>query len=262
MKILSGFLAVILLSVIANAQVVPILDLKSGGLIGGVKNGQFTNAETTFKGMKAEQEYGIIDLANGKSQDDLIIKISEPDVPCEDFYFISTELQTRTGIAVGNNASWNTLPRTVTNMSLNDKTYLNIVSGILKSKGLTRAIARIEQAVKIDLEGDGVDEVLIAANSYSENISPSAKIGDYSFVLLRKIVKGKVQNIMISEEYIKKNIDFGAPSQFEISAIADLNGDGKMEIVVYGEYYEGSGATVYEMKGNKPTNVLETGCGV
>ena len=34
-----------------------------------------------------------------------------------------------------------------------------------------------------------------------------------------------------------------------------------MEIVVYGEYYEGSWVEMYEMSG-KPVKALETGCGV
>ena len=41
-----------------------------------------------------------------------------------------------------------------------------------------------------------------------------------------------------------------------------LNGDGKMEIVVFGEYYEGAFSSVYEISGNKAAKVLETGCGV
>jgi hypothetical protein len=52
------------------------------------------------------------------------------------------------------------------------------------------------------------------------------------------------------------------PSDNHISAIADLNGDGVMEIIARGGYYEGSGATVFEVKGNKATMVLDCFCGV
>ncbi len=108
MKILSAIIVAVLLSAAANAQIVPILDLKVGGLFGGVKDGKFIDAQTAFKEMKAENEYGIINIESGKSQDDLMIKVAEPDAPCEDFYFISTELETKSGIAVGSNANWNT----------------------------------------------------------------------------------------------------------------------------------------------------------
>lgn len=255
-------LTIFSLTISAQNSVVPILDLNVGGLLGGVKNGKFIDAKTAFKDLKANSEYRIFDLATGMSQDNLLITVSAPDAPCEDFYWVSTELETKSGNAIGTGANWKILPREVKQISLTDKTYLGIVGGILKAKGLTKSNARIEQAVRVDLDGDGTEEVLISASSYPGNPQPSAKSGDYSFVLLRKIVGGKAQNIMIAEEYIKKNVDFGAPSKFAISSVGDLNGDGKMEIVVFGAYYEGSGATVFEMKGNKLTKVLDQACGV
>jgi len=81
-------------------------------------------------------------------------------------------------------------------------------------------------------------------------------------VLLRKIVGKTAQNILITGEFITKKVEFGAPNEHRLSAIADLNGDGKMEIVIYGEYYEGHWSEMYELNGNKPTKVLEIGCGV
>ena len=147
MKILSAVLSIIILSAFANAQIVPILDLKVGGLLGGVKDGKFVDAKTAFKDLKANSEYTIYSLETGMSQDDLQITVSAPDEPCEDFYWVSTELETKEGVAVGANANWKVLPRGVKQISLTDKTYLGIVGSILKSKGLPRAKARIEQEI-------------------------------------------------------------------------------------------------------------------
>jgi hypothetical protein len=49
-----------------------------------------------------------------------------------------------------------------------------------------------------------------------------------------------------------------------MSAIADLNGDGKMELVHHGAYYEGSYTAVYQIVGSKAVEVkiLGAGCGV
>jgi hypothetical protein len=246
----------------AQKTVVPIVDVKVGGLLGGVQNGKYLDAKTTFSMLKGEQSYTLFGIT-GKTGD-LTATIETPDVPCEEFYYAKTGLENQKGIAVGAGMDWNIVPRTPKAINLNDKTYLKIVSDILRSKGLPKAKPQIKQAVKIDLDGDGVDEVLISANSYGENISPRADVNDYSFVLLRKIVAGKAQNIMIAEEYIKKYVEFGAPSRYEISSIADFNNDGKMEIVLFGEYYEGSEASVYAVKGSKAVEVkeLNAGCGV
>jgi hypothetical protein len=259
-------ISLVLLSFIANitAQktVVPIVDVKVGGLLGGVQNGKYLDAKTTFSMLKGEQSYTLFGITGKTGK--LTATIEAPDVPCEEFYYAKTELENQKGIAVGEGLDWKLIPRTPKSINLNDKTYLKIVSDILRSKGLPKAKPQIKQAVKIDLDGDGVDEVLISANSYGENVSPRADVNNYSFVLLRKIVAGKTQNIMIAEEYIKKYVEFGAPSRYEISSIADFNNDGKMEIVLFGEYYEGSEASVYAVKGSKAVEVkeLNAGCGV
>ena len=261
MKSLTLVLFVILLSAAANAQLVPIIEVQSGGLLGGVEKGRFLDAKTTFARLKGEVKYSLYGLTGRTGE--LTAIIESPDDPCDEFYFAKTALENPRGTALGAARSWNPVPRAPKTINPNDKTYLNVVAQILRSKGVPRAKAKIEQAVKVDLDGDGTEEVVLTASSYGGKIEPRAKANDYSFVLVRKIVGGKVKNIMVAEEYIKKAVDFGAPGRFEISAIADLDGDGKMEIVQYGEYYEGSGAYVYRITDRAvEITELQTGCGV
>jgi len=261
MKSLTVVLFAILLTAAANAQLVPIIEVHTGGLLGGVENGRYLDAKTTFGRLKGEGKYSLFGMT-GKTGE-LTATVLLPDEPCDEFYFAKTGLEGQKGIAVGTGRTWNPVPRTPKTVNLKDKTYLNVVAAILRTKGVPNAKAKIEQAVKVDLDGDGTDEVVLTASSYGGKISPSADADDYSFLLVRKIVAGKVKNIMVAEEYVKKKVDFGAPSRFEISAIADLNGDGKMEIVQYGEYYEGHGAYAYEIT-DKAVEIqsLQTGCGV
>jgi hypothetical protein len=49
--------------------------------------------------------------------------------------------------------------------------------------------------------------------------------------------------------------------QYEVAAVLDLNGDGQMEVIVHGGYYEGSGSDVFRLIGNKVDNVFGCGCG-
>jgi hypothetical protein len=43
--------------------------------------------------------------------------------------------------------------------------------------------------------------------------------------------------------------------------VADLNGDGRMEVLVHAWYYEGASVIVYTYDGTDFTQVLATGCG-
>lgn len=261
MKSLTAVLFIVFMSLAAHAQLVPIIEMQTGGLLGGVENGKYLDAKTTFARLKGEGKYSLFGVT-GKTGE-LTVTVEAPDDPCEDFYYARTPLEGQKGIALGAARTWNPVPRTPKAINLNDKTYLGVVTQILRSKGLPRAKAKIEQAVKVDLDGDGSDEVILTASSYGGEISPRASANDYSFLLVRKIVGGKVKNIIVAEEYMKKAVTFGAPSRFEISSIIDLNGDGKMEIVQYGEYYEGSGAYAYQITDRLvEIKELQTACGV
>ncbi|HEY8562060.1 MAG TPA: VCBS repeat-containing protein [Pyrinomonadaceae bacterium] len=261
MKSLTIFLFVILLTSAARAQLVPLIEVKTGGLLGGVENGKYFDAKTTFARLRGEGRYSLYGIRGRTGE--LTATVEPPDEPCEDFYFAKSRLEGQKGIALGSARKWNPAPRTAKTVNPNNKTYLDVVSGILRAKGLPNARAKIEQAVKVDLDGDGREEVVLTASSYGGKIAPSAKTGDYSFLLVRKIVGGKVKNIMVAEEYVKKNVEFGAPSRFELSAIADLDGDGAMEIVAYSEYYEGSSAGVYQITDRAvAVKELQAGCGV
>jgi hypothetical protein len=49
---------------------------------------------------------------------------------------------------------------------------------------------------------------------------------------------------------------------FRVDALADLNGDDRMELVTHGQSFEGGGTTVWELRdGSALTAVLGAGCG-
>ena len=89
-------------------------------------------------------------------------------------------------------------------------------------------------------------------------------------VLLRRVIGGKVETHLVEGEFHPKaypgkgtddDVSFDAPNVYELSAILDLDGDGKMEIVVGSEYYEGAATTIYRCDPKKVEALLSVGCG-
>jgi hypothetical protein len=87
-------------------------------------------------------------------------------------------------------------------------------------------------------------------------------------VLLRRVVAGKVETQLVEGEFhpkaYKANDDdssFDAPNAYEVIAVLDLDGDGKMEIVVSSRYYEGEATTIYRCDPKKCDELLSVGCG-
>jgi len=248
----------------AQSEPVPIVEMKFRGLLGGVQNGKWIPASKIGPQLKAETEFVLVGENSVEEGGVSFGKRGEPEDVCQDFYRFEFELKMDQGVAIGSAAKWNPSPRKAQKIDLTNQTYKTAVSNFLKKKGILRPVVKIKQAYRVDLEGDGIDEVLIAATYYKGGLASSAAAGDYSFVLLRKATGKTVTVHLLKGDFITRKVDFGAPTQNEISAIADLNGDGKMEIVLFGFYYEGDFASAFEMKNGRPVEIkeFEIGCGV
>jgi hypothetical protein len=267
MKIAGLFTLWVLLfstTVFAQTEIVPIVELKFRGLMGGVQNGKWIAPTKVRTGLPSETEFVLVGWNGVEEGGVSLAKKGEQEDVCEDFTRFEFELKQDHGVAIASTAKWNPVPRLPRAISTSNATYRAVVSNFLKRKGIARPVVRIKQAYRVDLEGDGVQEVLIAATYYRKGLSSSAAVGDYSFVMLRKAVGKVVTDHLLEGDFVLKKIDFGAPTENHISAIADLNGDGKMEIVLYGFYYEGDFASAFEMKNGKPVKIkeFEIGCGV
>ena len=177
---------------------------------------------------------------------------------------------------------WNPVPRQALVMSPDNTTYKDIVRKYLARNGLPNSAPNIMQLFKIDLEGDGVDEVIICAQNIvgqdvktimwaqdkqlGTTIPGGSYKGNYSLLLLRKIVNGQVREIPIGQFLATKdatpvNDEWIPPALYKICQFADLNGDGILEIIVAINYYESYAYVVYEIKGDKVVQVLANGAG-
>lgn len=265
MKLLyTAFISIFLCSIIsAQTKIVPVVDMRHSVLLGGAENGKWIKPENVIPTLKDQTEFVIAGFKGVEEGGVTVGKKREDSGVCDTKYqTFEFDLESENGVGVGSNSNWKIVPRVPNEISTTSKEYTNIVSSFLKLNKIAKSPVKIIQAFRVDLDGDGAEEVVLSATFYKKGFYESQSVGDYSFVLLRKVVKGKVKNIFVDGEFVTKNGDLPPPNKYEIAGIADLNGDGKMEIVVDSAYYEGATQTVYEIKGIKPISVLEVGCGL
>lgn len=242
----------------------PLVDMESGILLGGSQGGRWVKATALGRSIKGGESYrvygarGLLFSAQGA-------KPSSEGAPCENTLFLDVK-PPRGEFAVG--ANWNALPRTPREMSTTQPAYRAQIAALLKKNGIARPTVRISQVWRVDLDGDGQAEVLLSANNHggkapSRNVSmsPDASAGDYALVLLRKMVRGQLKTMVLASEYHPKFKKFNAPGTYRLAGVLDANGDGKMEVVLRGRYYEGIWTSVHEVRGDKAIQVLSEGCG-
>ena len=175
-------------------------------------------------------------------------------------------------------------PRTPQLLPTGNATYKKFVAQHLTEHGLRGARPHIEQLIRVDLDGDGTDEVLIAAQNIVDatdgaqaeifsfapdaplmhmrdaldgNAVPAtARAGSYSIILLRRLDGGKVHTLPLAS-YLAAKGHAAPPGVHRIATIADLNGDGRMEIITSEARHGALHHRVHEVVGSKARRVLE-----
>ena len=169
-------------------------------------------------------------------------------------------------IGISSLANWNPAPRVPKILEPKGQIYERITREFLESKGISNPVIKNKQIIRVDLEGDGVDEVILSGRhvkSEDADVGKTFKKGSYSFILVRKIIDGEVKSIPIGVEVYTADIQIEqwTPREREVTAILDLDGDGVLEIVVHTTGYEGYGTTAYKIKDGAAKDVLNVGCG-
>ena len=144
------------------------------------------------------------------------------------------------GVAIS--APWILVPHLVQEIE-DDGTYTAFAAELLAERGLNVPEPAIKQLLQVDLEGDGVNEVVIVAEDVTDGLF--AEDGDYSIAFMRRTVQGDVRTAILGDSVIV-TADSPVVDSFSVGAVADLNGDGRMEIVLTSAYYEGIGVEVWE----------------
>ena len=204
--------------------------------------------------------YGVEGIIGGGSEELVCDPLNNPGVVLANEEELG-EWPEPYGVAIS--ADWPLTPHLVEETNDNG-TYSAVAAGLLAERGLTVPNPLIKQVFRFDLEGDGVNEVLVVAEDVPEDLL--AEVGDYSIVFLQKVVGGDIATSVIGESVVLEPAEGETPFvlSFMVAAIADLNGDGRMEIVLDSAYYEGGAIHVFEYVNDDIGALLqiEVGCGV
>lgn len=270
-RIFAGLAALVISTGASSAtDLHPIVEVESGFLFGAISDGKWIKADETAKSIGDETTYQVYGLtqALGDAKGD---KPKPADAPCEDTLLISLSPETENGV-IAIAAPWNALPRKPQVIDPTQKIYVDAVRDFLQTKKIDQPKVKIDNILRVDLDGDGEQEVLIGATNYfrkDESVPMRSPAASYSMVLLRRVVAGKVETQLIVGEFYPKAYpkakqeegSFDAPNAYKVIAALDLDGDGKMEVVIHSHYYEGGETTIYRCGPKKAESLLSVGCG-
>ena len=237
-----------------------ILELPSTYVLGGVQGGKWLNSEKAGRKLSGgKTSYRVYNLSGyvgtitaGKAAPDLEI--------CPDVWMQKvTPEKEGEKVTIGVNAAWDPLPRKATIVKQPGEELVEYTKGLLAEKKLRKATVKITQVARVDLDGDGTEEVIFSAGVADLEKSEAE---NYSFVAIRKLVGGKWQTQILGSSFHAKGAKEVLPEIFSVTGLLDLNGDGKLEVITDSLYYEGGGAYVWQLQGDKLVKVLSVDCGV
>jgi hypothetical protein len=246
------------------ADLHPIVEMDTDYLFGGSADGKWIKAEKAAKSMKGRTSFRVFGLTQevGKATGDK--PKSAKAEACADMLTVSLPSTPNDGV-IALSAPWNALPRKPQIADPTQQVYVDAVREFLESRRISDPKVKITRILRVDLDGDGEEEVLINATNYftkdNDVSSDKPALGSYSIVLLRRAVAGKVQTELVAGEVYAKD-ESTTPNVYEVPAVLDLNGDGKLEVIVHSQYYEGSATTIYDCSGGKCKAALSVECGL
>ena len=251
------------------AELHPIVEVQSGYLFGATSDGKWLKADETARLLGDETTYRVYGLTEALGE----AKGGKPTSPpegnvCEETWAVSLSPKPEEGV-IAIAAPWDGLPRKPKATDATQKIYVDAVRDFLKTKGIEQPKVKIDDILRVDLDGDGEEEVLISASNYFSKegrVPMRSPAGSYSMVLLRRVVGGKVGTQLVAGEfhpkaYVSEEGSFDAPSIYKVIATLDLDGDGKLEVVVSSNYYEGEEITIYRSDPKKIEALLSVSCG-
>ena len=154
-------------------------------------------------------------------------------------------------------------PRPVEVVDPNDPALQQAAVTLAAGLGVPGPSPTVTQAVRADLDGDGTAETVVAAEQAADHSGAAPAVaGDHAVVFVLR-GEGSAAEPTVVASFVADPAVPTAFHRFVISALVDLDGDGRMEVAAYTDYPEGSDLVVHQMAPDGGWDeVLRGGCGV
>jgi hypothetical protein len=235
---------------------------QTGCLLGAAEGDTWLAADSAAPRLSGGEQYRLYTLSGLVGTRTGTPPEQNPAGPCAHVHWVTISEADPDSAAVAVGSMLEPLPRPVEVLAPDNETYRQVVADILREQGIPEPEVIITQAVGADLEGDGVDEILLTATRLSQPGLPTVDAGDYSMLLMLKQIEGQIEPFLVDAQVYLGDAEQVTPYTYEITSILDANGDGSMEVMVAANYYEGSIATLYRVVGTRLEAVLGCGCGL
>lgn len=240
-----------------------VIDVNNAYIIGGIQNGVVFASDKAAALLQKNENIMVYDMS-GYLYNAVFEGAFDQEPPCHDVWYATLNPVNlgKVGRTIGISGGKYAFPGKLQITSTQQKVYVDAVQALFNEKGFKTSEVKIKQIIRTDLENDGVDEVIIEAERFTALSPMAVNIGDYSLIYMRKVINGKVDNIILESSLFDKTDEYFGYSQSDVVGILDVDGDGICEIIVYYSYYEGESIIVYKYKNGKFIELMSAGCGV
>ncbi len=237
-------------------------------VLGGSVGGNPLGADLISKLLKPRQDFRLYNLQGRQSA--ILWPIGEPKKIENDTCIphvrqrlsLNTSETGKAQVAIfdgGGNTRIAVLPKTLTVMNTDNEKYRHVLATFLESQKLKDVPLKIHQLIRTDLDGDGKHEIIINAINTARVLD---RKGEYSIVLVVRDVNGHSVVETVQNEVTLEDSDLPVVLwENTIAAIADIDADGKMEIIMYGQFFHGQGWDMVRSKKISAERPVICGCG-
>jgi len=223
-------------------------------LLGGVSKENWLAPEESVARFSGEASYSLHTLLQENKY--FFWGTSPEFFPTSQSYSIHTDADINEVGLVGVLDGWTITKRAVTELSADGQFYQQEVLDWLTTEEVLNPQLDVLHVFRVDIEGDGVDEIFISASHLDES-QHTTKAGDYSVVLMRKVVGNDAVTVpIVGDVYRSQELEITYPITYSLINFIDLNQDGVLEVIVDTQKWENAGAIISQINGQEVIQVL------